>query len=112
ERNRLWAGTGDGTFRDVSAGNAPLCGGYGVARGLACGDVDGDGALDLLVTNLAGPARLYRNVTPGRGHWLRVRALDPGLRRDAYGAEVTVHAGARRWRAWVQPGSSFLCSND
>ena len=41
-----------------------------------------------------------------------MRALDPGLKRDAYGAEVTVRAGGRRWTRWVNPGYSYLCSND
>jgi hypothetical protein len=112
ERNRLWAGGGDGRFRDISAANAPLCGSPGNARGLACGDVDGDGALDLLVTTVAGRARLYRNTAPKRGHWLRVRVVDPALKRDAYGAEVVAHAGSRRWHRWAQPAHGYLCSND
>jgi len=61
---------------------------------------------------VADRARLYRNVVPKRGHWLLVRALDPALRRDAYGAEITVYAGGRRWLGLINPGSSFLCSND
>jgi hypothetical protein len=113
ERNQLFANDGKGRFHDVSLTNAPFCGPAGVARGLVYGDVDGDGALDLLVTTVAGPARLYRNVAPKKGHWLMVRAIDPALGgRDAYGAEITVHAGERRWVRWVNPGSSYLCSND
>ncbi len=112
ERNQVFANDGSGRFRDVSLANAAFCGTPAVSRALAYGDFDGDGALDLLVTAVAGPARLYRNVAPNRGHWLMVRALDPALKRDAYGAEVTVQAGARRWTRWVNPGSSYLCSND
>ncbi|HZY89884.1 MAG TPA: CRTAC1 family protein [Gemmataceae bacterium] len=112
ERNQLFLNDGKGGFLDVSPANRPFCGLPGVFRGLACGDVDGDGAVDLLVTSVAGPARLFRNVAPKRGHWLIVRALDPALRRDAYGAEVTAVAGGRRWKRWLNPGSSYLCSND
>lgn len=112
ERNQLFANDGSGRFRDLSADNPALCGSGNVARGLACGDLDGDGAPDLLVTTVAGPARLYRNVAPGRGHWLMVRAVDPALNRDAYGAEITVQAAGRRQLRWINPGTSYLCSND
>jgi hypothetical protein len=112
ERNQLFANEGNGRFRDVSPQNSSFCGTARVARGLACGDVDGDGTPDLLVTTTAGPARLYRNVAPQRGHWLIVRAIDPSLRRDAYGAEILVRAGGRRWKSWINPGYSYLCSND
>jgi enediyne biosynthesis protein E4 len=112
ERNQLFANDGTGKFRDISPSNGPFCGTPNVARGLACADVDGDGALDLLVTTAAGRARLYKNVAPRRGHWLMVRALDPARKRDAYGAEVTVRAGGRARVGLVQPASSYLCSND
>jgi hypothetical protein len=114
ERNQLFAGDGKGGFRDISNGNAALCGKANVARGLAYGVLNNDGgAIDLLVTTVAGKARLYRNVVPNRGHWLLVRAVDPKLGgRDAYGAEVRVFAGERRWLRLVNAGGSFLCSND
>jgi hypothetical protein len=112
ERNQLFANDGKGRFRDISADDEPFSQTAAVSRGLACGDLNGDGALDLLVTTVAGPARLYRNVAPKRGHWLLVRALDPALRRDAYGAEVRVCAGGRRWLRSINPGYSYLCSND
>jgi hypothetical protein len=112
ERNRLFAGDGAGRFRDVSAANPALCGTANVGRGLVCADLDGDGALDLLVTTAGGPARLYRNVAPRRGHWLLVRAWDPALHRNAYGAEVTVRAGDRHWLRLIQPAHSYLCSGD
>jgi hypothetical protein len=112
ERNQMFTGT-DGKFLDISPQNRAFCGGAAIGRGLASGDIDGDGALDLLVSNLAGPARVYRNVAPERGRWLLIRATDPALGgRDAYGALVTIRAGEQRWRALLHPNTSYCSSND
>ena len=112
DRNQVFGNDGKGVFRDLSKQNESFCGTPAVGRGLAWGDINGDGAIDLVVTNVAGPVRIFRNVAPNRGHWLLVRALDPALKRDAYGAEITVRAGERKWVGMVNPGSSYLCSND
>lgn len=112
EKNFLFAGEASGRFRDISATNPALCGTPNVARALAVGDLTGDGAPDLLVTTVGGRARLLRNCVPERGHRLTVRAVDPASKRDAYGAELTVTAGGIRRVAWVNPGQSYLCSND
>ena len=61
---------------------------------------------------MAGPASLYRNVAPDRGHWLVVRAVDPARKRDAYGAEVTVRAGGKAYWRLLNPASSYCGSND
>jgi hypothetical protein len=88
ERNQLFVNEGAGHFRDISESNLPFCGTAALSRGLVWGDLNDDGAVDLLVTAVAGPARLFRNVAPGRGHWLLVRArLRVGP--DAYRAAVT-----------------------
>jgi hypothetical protein len=112
DRNQLFANDGKGCFRDISPSNPALCGTLNVGRGLAVGDLDNDGALDVVVTAIAGPVQVYRNVAPKRGHWLMVRALDPALHRDAYGAELTVLAGGRRFIRTVNPGGSYLSHND
>ncbi len=113
QRNQLFTSDGKGRFRDISEANDPFCGTARIARGLASGDLDNDGGLDLVVTNVAAAARVYRNVAVGRGHWLIVRAVDPALGgRDAYGAVITVEAGGRRASRWYNPGSSYLSSND
>src|SRR5262249_21533796 len=109
--NQAFANDGAGRFRDVSESNPALCGRPNVARGLAVGDLENDGGLDLLVTTIDGKARLLRNVAE-RGHWLLVRAVDPAHKRDAIGAVVRVKSGARVWERLIQPSQSYLCSND
>jgi hypothetical protein len=111
ERNQLYANDGKGRFTDISARNPAFCGTPNVARGLAAGDLDGDGALDLVVTAVDAPAQILRNVAPNRGHWLMVRCLLPREKRDAYGAEVTVEAGGRRWVRPYNPAESYLSSS-
>lgn len=112
ERNQVFRNTGRGKFQDVSRHNPALCGAPNVARALAAGDLDGDGAIDLVVTTVGNRPRVLRNTAAQRGHWLLVRALDPKRKRDAYGAEVRVRAGERRWLRIINPGDSYQSSSD
>lgn len=112
DRNQLFVNDGTGHFRDISVDNPAFCGEPNVGRGLCVGDIDGDGALDLLVTQVGGAARILRNIAPARGHWLMIRAVDPELHRDAIGAEVRLRSGGRRWHGLIQPAQSYQCSND
>jgi hypothetical protein len=113
ERNQLFANDGAGVFQDVSEENSDFCGHADVSRGLAAGDFDNEGGVDLVVCNIASPARIFRNVAPQRGHWALVRTIDPALGgRDAYGAEITIVAGGKTFRGWCNPASSYASSND
>ncbi len=112
DRNQVYVNDGTGHFQDISTDNPALCGDPNVGRGLCVGDLDGDGSLDLLTTQVGGAARIFRNVAPSRGHWLMVRAVDQALHRDAIGAEVRLQSGERRWQTLIQPSQSFQCAND
>src|SRR5690606_17942100 len=86
---------GRGRFREAPEEAGLLAARADVGRGLAFGDVDGDGTPDLLVTTCGGPARLFRSSCPSRGHWLIVKAFDPERSREAVGALVILEAGGR-----------------
>ncbi len=112
EPNMLYENDGAGRFKLINDRNPAFSGRPEVTRALCCGDLDNDGDLDLLVATTAGPARIFRNTAERKGHWLLVQAIDPALKRDAYGALVTVVAGKRRWQRLVNPGYSYESSND
>ncbi|MBW2577757.1 MAG: CRTAC1 family protein [Deltaproteobacteria bacterium] len=112
EPNQLFVNRGEGRFTEVAEGCGPACDDLEVSRGLAAGDIDRDGDIDLVVANSNGTVRLYRNETPRQGHWLAIRAIDPALRRDAVGARIEVWLDRRMLVRTVTAARSYFSSTD
>lgn len=113
QKAQLFVNDGSGKFRDVSPSQTALSGEAMIGRSLAVGDLDNDGAPDLILCSVAGPVRVLKNVAPNRGHWLKLRLLLPEQgNRDAIGAEVIVSASGKKFWAVLQPATSYLGSND
>jgi hypothetical protein len=103
---------GNGTFRDVAASAGDAFAAPKVGRGLAYGDFDRDGDVDLLMTTNAGPALLFRNDHGTRNRALRFRLVGTKSNRDAIGATVRVfHDGTFQSRM-VKSGSSYLSQSE
>jgi hypothetical protein len=98
-------------FRDVTAASGPGLNALRVARGLAVGDVDGDGDPDMLVSSNNGAAALLLNEGPPRGHWLAVKLVGTRSNREGIGARVRVTSGGQTLTGWVRSGGSY-CSED
>lgn len=112
EPNFVFENDGTGRFSLIDTSRSSFSRFIENSRGLAFGDVDNDGDIDLLLSNLGGPARLFRNDSEKKGNWLTVRAFDSGLRRDAIGAQISLRVAGKVLTRLVSPGYSFLSSND
>jgi len=108
----LFLNNGHGSFRDAAA---EVGGGFDqpkVGRGLAYGDFDRDGDLDLLLTTNNGPAYLYRNDLLNRNRSIRFRLVGTKSNRDGIGATVRAFAGGLTQSRMVKGGSSYLSQSE
>ncbi len=110
EPNLLLLNGGDDRFVDASARAPAFTSTPQVSRGVLAADLDRDGDQDLIVTQIEGPARVFRNQASTDLAWLELRLWDPALRREAVGAKVTVVVGERRWVRHALPPGGYLTS--
>jgi len=108
----LFLNQGNATFRDVAALAGPEFAQPRVGRGLACGDFDRDGDVDLLMTTNNGPAVLFRNDQSAGNRSLRFRLIGTQSNRDAIGATVRMFHGGTSQSRVVRSGSSYLSQSE
>jgi hypothetical protein len=104
-----------GKFERVGAPPGSALANAWAGRGLAVGDLDGDGRLDLVINNLDAKPAMLRNVATTNSHWLGLRLVGDVTKkspRDAIGSTVYVTTGAVRQRQDVLSGAVFCSQND
>ena len=108
----LYRNTGKGTFDDISEQAGPAFAARHSARGLAIGDIDNDGTLEILANNQNEPPSLWKQADRPAGHWLLLKLAGSRSNRSAIGARVMVSAAGRVQIDEVRSGGSYLSQND
>jgi hypothetical protein len=108
----LFLNRGNGTFRDVASAAGADFASPKVGRGLAFGDFDRDGDLDLLITTNNGPAQLLRNDQLAGNLSIRFRLQGTISNRDAIGASVRLTLNGVSQSRLVKTGSSYLSQSE
>jgi hypothetical protein len=114
ERNFLFHNLG-GHFAEVGSQAGVAMRRIGVYRGLAVGDFENRGFMDVVVTQLDGSPVLLRNKTaeePPATHWIAIKTESKRSNRDGFGARVEVNAAGHTQEQEVRANSSFLSASD
>jgi hypothetical protein len=112
QRNQIYENRGGGRFREVSALSGSGLAMDEVSRGLAVGDLDGDGDLDLVLNGNGSRAVLLLNETDPAGNYLRLRLRRETGDRFAVGARVLLSAGAVSQVREVVTGTSYQSQSE
>lgn len=107
----IFENQGGGRFRLPEGGGGPGLALRESSRGVACGDLDGDGDLDLVVTHLDGRPSLLLNQGVGLGAVLQVRLEGAGGNQRAIGARLVAHLGDRKLARFAGSQQGFLSSD-
>ncbi len=111
QKTLLYRNLGNGRFGDISAGAGPGLEPARPARGMAAGDLDGDGHPEVVIVNMNEPPAVLRNEGP-RQNALLVAVVGTKSNRSGIGARVTVEAGGRRQIDEVRSGGSYYSQSD
>jgi hypothetical protein len=110
--NVVFRNLGGGKFEELLDEAGPAIAEVHSSRGVAFGDFDNDGDIDILIMNMNEPPSLLRNDMSGDNHWLKVLLIGVASNRSAIGAQVVAVYGDRRQAQGVLAQSSYLSVND
>ena len=103
---------GNGKFKDFSARGGPYFEEDHLSRGVGFGDLDNDGRIDMVISQINEPVTVLQNVAPVEGtHWLGIELEGKG-HADVVGAKVRLEAGGRTQTRFAKGGCSYASSGD
>jgi enediyne biosynthesis protein E4 len=99
EPNSVFRNMGKGKFADVSASAGPDFQRVAANRGVAFGDLDNEGRIDMVVTVLNGPVQLFHNISANDNHWILIKLVGKKRNRMGLGAQIkiTTPDGSSQW---------------
>jgi len=112
QRKVVYVNRGNGRFEDVTEQLGAPATTPRAARGAAFGDVDNDGDVDIVISNVNAPPDLFRTDTEAGRHWLLVKLTGTTSNRSAIGARVGCTAGGMTQWEEVRGGGSYISQND
>jgi len=107
----LWNDQGR-RFIDVSDQSGEIFHKQWASRGMAVGDLDNDGRIDMVVSSIDGPARVLHNETPEANHWITFHLVGVKSNRDGIGAQIKISTSAGNQYGTVTTASSYQSSSD
>jgi hypothetical protein len=113
EPNSVFRNLGNGKFKDVSATAGPDFQLEAVHRGVAFGDLDNDGRMDMVVTVLGGSVKLFHNISENTNHWILLHLIGTKSNRMGIGAQIHIitEDGNSQWNQ-VTTAVGYASSSD
>src|SRR4051812_32150794 len=111
QKTLLYRNLGNGNFADITASAGPGFTPARPSRGMAAGDLDGDGRPEILIVNMNERPTLLKNVG-ARQNAIAIRLTGTKSNRSAIGARCTVEVGGRKQMADVVSGGSYYSQSD
>ncbi len=108
----IFRNLGNGHFEELIEEAGPGIAAPHCSRGLAFGDFDNDGDVDLLIANLNEPPSLLRNDVKGGGNWIKILLIGTISNRSAIGSRIIAKYGGKRQAQAVMAQSSFYSVSD
>ena len=101
----------DVRFQEVSNKGGPYFDAMHTSRGAAFGDLDNDGKIDVVISNVNEPVAVLQNVDQNKNHWLGVRLVGKKY-RDAVGAKLVLEVSGQKLTRTILGGGSYCSASD